>query len=251
MRRIAFITLAAAAVALVACSTENSTAPNTTDLTTDAGAFGTALTVAGGYEPELYQDRLTNGLPDSIKLTSDQQAKIKALIDAYNSATRADHDALAALLGKARDLGKNRTTGADSVAKLLAKGAEITARLAAAQAKLKADIDAVLTPEQRAWLASHEPRNCKPGKFPPLSDAQKAQIKALELAFQTNNKADLDAVKAALDSAKGKTKAEREAILAAVKPAQARLEAARKALKEAIKAVLTPEQKSSGCDPLG
>lgn len=249
MRRIAFITLAAAAV--VACSTETSTAPNTSALTIDAGAFGSALTLAGGYEPDLYQDRLTNALPDSLKLTSEQQTKIKALIDAYNAATKADHDALAALLGKARDLGKSRTTGADSLAKLLARGAEITARLAAAQAKLKSDIDAVLTPGQLAWLTAHEPQKCKPGSFPPLSDAQKAQIKALEQAFQTNNKADLDAVKAALDSAKGKTPAERDAILSTVRAAQARLEAARKALKEAITGVLTADQKASGCVPLG
>lgn len=249
MRRIAFITLAAAAV--VACSTETSTAPNTPDLTINAGSFGGALTLAGGYEPDLYQDRLTNALPDSLKLTSEQQAKIKALIEAYNAATKADHDALAALLGKARDLGKSRTTGADSLAKLLAKGAEITARLVTAQSKLKSDIDAVLTADQLAWLTSHEPKKCKPGSFPALSDAQKAQIKALEQAFQTNNKADLDAVKAALDSAKGKSPAERDAILSTVRAAQARLEAARKALKEAITGVLTAEQKASGCIPLG
>ena len=248
MRRLAFITFAA--VMLAACSNET-TAPSTSDLSVDAGVFGTALTVVGGYEPSLYQDRLTNGLPDSLKLTADQQAKIKALIDAFNTATKADHDALEALLKQARELGKGRTTGADSAAKILAKGADISKRLAAAQAKLKADIDAVLTPEQRAWLASHQPKNCKPEKFPALSDAQKAQIKALEDAFQAKNKADLDAVKAALDSAKGKSGAEREAILNTVKDAQARLEAARKVLKDAIKAVLTPEQKSSGCDPLG
>lgn len=247
MRRIVFITIAAAA--LVACSNE-STAPSASDLSLDAGAYGTALTIAGGYEPEIYQDRLTNGLPDSLKLTSDQQAQIKALIEAFNKATKADHDALGALLKKARDLNKGKT-GADSVAKLLARASEITSRLAVAQAKLKADIDAVLTPEQRAWLASHTPKDCKPGKFPPLSDAQKVQIKALEQAFKTNNKADLDAVKAALDSAKGKTPAERDAILANVRDAQARLEAARKALKEAITGVLTAEQKGSGCGPLG
>lgn len=249
MRRIVCITLAAAAVALAACSNET-TAPSTSDLS-DAGAFGTALTIAGGFEPDLYQDRLTNGLPDSIALSADQKAKIKALVDAFQTSTKADHDALQALLKSARDLGRGSTSGADSVGKLLAKAAVITQRLAAAQAKLKSDIDAILTPAQRAWLASHEPKHCKPEKFPALTDAQKAQIKALEDAFQTNNKADLDAVKAALDSAKGKTKSEREAILAAVKPAQARLEAARKALKDAIKAVLTSDQKSSGCDPLG
>jgi Spy/CpxP family protein refolding chaperone len=249
MRRIVFITLAAAAIA--ACSNET-TAPDTADLSNDAGAYGTAFTVAGGFEPDLYQDRLTNGLPDSIALTADQKTKIKALVDAFQTSTKADHQALDALLKSIHQLNRpHSTTGADSVGKLLTKAAEITQRLAAAQAKLKSDIDAILTPAQIAWLASHEPKNCKPARFPPLSDAQKAQIKALEDAFQTNNKADLDAVKAALDSAKGKTKEEREAILAAVKPAQARLEAARKALREAIKAVLTSEQKSSGCDPLG
>jgi Spy/CpxP family protein refolding chaperone len=248
MRRIVFITLAAAGLA--ACSIETTT-PNPSDLSVDAGAFGTALTIAGGYEPELYQDRLTNGLPDSLKLTADQEAQIKALITAFNAATKADHDAIEAILKQARELGKGRTNGADSAAKILLKGSEIMKRLAAAQAKLKADIGAVLTPEQRAWLAAHEPKNCRPEKFPALSDAQKAQIKALEDAFQTNNKADLDAVKAALDSARGKTGAERDAILSSVKAAQTRLEAARKTLKEAIKGVLTPEQKSSGCDPLG
>ncbi len=247
MRWTAFVMIAA--LGLAACSTET-TAPTVSDLTIDAGAFGTALTVTGGYEPELYQTRLTNGLPDSIKLSSDQQAKIKALIDAFNTSTKADHDSLSVLLRKAHDAAKTRGNS-DALSKILADGAAISARLAAAEAKLKADIDAVLTPEQLAWLASHEPKNCKPGKFAPLSDAQKAQIKALEAAFQTNNKADLDAVKAALDSAKGKTKAERDAILAPVAPAMARLEAARKALKEAITAVLTADQKASGCFPLG
>lgn len=248
MRRIAFITFAAAT--LVACSSET-TGPNSSNLSVDAGAFGTALIIAGGYEPEIYQDRLVNGLPDSLKLTSEQQAQIKALITAFNAATKADHDAVEAILKQARELGKGRTNGADAAGKILLKGSEIMKRLAAAQAKLKADISAVLTPEQRAWLAAHEPKNCKPERFPALSDAQKAQIKALEQAFQTNNKADLDAVKAAFDAAKGKSGAEREAILAPVKAAQGRLEAARKALKEAIKGVLTAEQKSSGCDPLG
>jgi Spy/CpxP family protein refolding chaperone len=248
MRRIVFITFAAATLA--ACSSDT-TSPNSSDLSVDAGAFGTALTIAGGYEPDLYQDRLTNGLPDSLKLTADQQAQIKALITAFNTATKADHDAIEAILKQARELGHGRTNGADAAARLLLQGSDIMKRLAAAQGKLKTDIDAVLTPEQRAWIASHEPKNCRPERFPALSDAQKAQIKALEQAFQTNNKADLDAVKAAFDSAKGKTPAERDAILSTVRAAQTRLEAARKALTEAIKGVLTAEQKASGCNPLG
>ncbi|MEO5904446.1 MAG: Spy/CpxP family protein refolding chaperone, partial [Gemmatimonadaceae bacterium] len=223
MRRIAFLTLAA--VSFAACSTET-TAPNTSDLNIDAGAFGTALTVAGGYEAEVYQTRLVNGLPDSLRLTDAQQAKVKALIVAFNAATKADREALYAILREAHDAAKGKDRSAeDAVRKILATGVEIRVRLAAAEAKLKTDIDAILTADQRAWLASHQPKKCRPDKFNPLSDAQKVQIKALEKAFQDNNKADLQAVKTAYESAEGKTKAERDAIRATVAPAIARLDA--------------------------
>jgi len=247
MRRIALIS--AVALAIAACSNDT-TAPATTDLTIDAGAFGTALTVTGGYDADLYQNRLLNALPDSLKLSADQQTKIKALVDAFNAATKADRDALGIILGKARDAARSRAS-ADSVGKILARGLAITARLAAAESKLKSDIDAVLTADQRAWIAAHAPKSCKAGSFASLSDAQKTQITALEKAFETNNKADLQAVRAAYNSAEGKTKAERDAILASVAPAIARLETARKALTAAITAVLTPEQRASGCLPLG
>ncbi len=249
MRRIACLTIAA--LSFAACSNET-TAPNTSDLSIDAGAFGTALTVVGGYEAEVYQTRLANGLPDSLKLSSDQQAKIKALIDSFQTATKADREALNAILKQAHQAseGKDRSSS-DSVRKILARGIEIRARLAAAELKLKSDIDAILTADQRAWRAAHEPKKCRPENFAPLSDAQKTQIKALEQAFQDNNKADLQAVKAAYESAEGKSKAEREAIVRGVAPAIARLEAARKALTAAIGAVLTTDQKASGCVPLG
>ncbi len=248
MRRIALMTIAA--LAFAACSNDT-TAPTTTDLSTiEVGAFGTALTTVGGYEAELYQSRLGNALPDSLKLSADQQAKIKALVDAFNAATKADRDSLAALLKDAKSGNGNRPT-AEALGKILAKAGEITARLSAAEAKLKADIDAVLTADQRAWIASHAPKKCEPHKFSSLTDAQKAQIKALEQKFEQDNRADLQAVKAAYQSAEGKSKADRDAILATVAPAIARLEAARKALTTAIAAVLTPEQKASGCLPLG
>lgn len=248
-RRIAFLTIAA--LSFAACSNET-TAPATSDLSIDAGAFGTALIVVGGYEADLYQTRLANGLPDSLKLSSDQQTKIKVLIDAFQASTKGDRDALNAILSQAHSAfqGTSRSA-ADSVGKILARGIEIRARLAAAEVKLKSDIDAILTADQRAWIAAHEPKKCRPEKFAPLSDAQKVQIKALEQAFQDNNKVDLQAVKAAFDSAQGKSKADRDAIIAGVAPAIARLETARKALTAALGAVLTADQKSSGCVPLG
>jgi Spy/CpxP family protein refolding chaperone len=242
MRRIALVTLAA--LSLSACSKE-ATAPDAPSLLIEAAGTGTALTLAGGYDAGTYQTRLANGLPDSLKLSADQQAAIRALISAFETATKADRDSLQAILRRAREAGR---AGA---ATILASGAPVIARLQAAEAKLKADIDAVLTAEQKAWLASHTPRNCRPDRFPALTDAQKAQIAALERAFVENNKADLDAVKAAFESARGKTREEAQQILEATAAARARLEAARKALRESIVAIFTAEQRASGCLPLG
>lgn len=253
MRRIALTVIAALAIA--ACS-KDTTAP-ADNVLIDQFLLGssTALTSAGGYDSDLFQQRLINGLPDELKLTPDQQAKIKALVTAFEAATKADRDAMNAILRQAKDAivaHKSR----DEVKAILDQGTAIRNRLSAAEAALRSAIEAVLTPEQKAWLDAHRPARCDPSKFPPLSDAQKAQMRALEQAFQTANKADLDAVKAILDQAHaaalaGKTPAEVQAIIATAKPIMERLELARHALQAQLKAVLTPEQQASGCFPLG
>ena len=255
MRRIVFVSLAALVIA--ACSKEATAPADSTDEVTDysIGAFGTALTSVGGYDADLYQLRLFHGLPDALKLTSDQEAKIKALVDAYKASTKADRDALEAILHQARDAKKANKSDAEIKA-ILDQGIPIRTRLAAAEAKLKTDIDAVLTAEQRAWLASHGPKKCKLSKFLPLTDAQKAQMKAFEEAFEKANKADLEAVKAGLKDLKeaitsGKSAADVQKILDGIKPALDRLDAARATLKSQLEGVLTPEQKASGCVPLG
>jgi Spy/CpxP family protein refolding chaperone len=243
------------ALAISACSSD-STAPVNFDLATlDAGAFGTALTIAGGYDADTYKDRLANGLPDSLALSDSQKAQIKSLVDAFTSSTKADRDALAAIMKEAREAiaaGKTKT----EVQAILEKSRPIRERLGAAEMKLKQDIDAVLTAAQRAWLSSHRPGGCRPDKFPPLTDAQKAQIKALEQGFQSANAADLAAVKAVFDEvaaakSAGKSREEIATILAKGAAPMARLAIARAALRTQILAILTPEQKASGCLPLG
>ena len=82
-----------------------------------------------------------------------------------------------------------------------------------------------------------------------MSDAQKAQIEALVTAFQTANKADLDAMKAAMDAARaakraGKSHEEVKAILDAAKPAADRVHAKGNALRAAIDNVLTAAQRA-------
>lgn len=254
MRRIALTVIAAAALA--ACSNET-TAPADVSQISDfeIGAFGSALTAAGGYDAELYRLRLLNGLPDDLKLTAEQQAKIKALVDAFEAATKADREALNGILREALQAIRAHKSRAE-VKAILDKGAGIRERLSAAEATLRAQIDAVLTPEQKAWLASHKPQRCDPSKFPPLSDAQKAQMRALESAFQTANQADIDAVRAAFEQVRaavvaGKSRDEIQSILNGIKPAIERLESARRNLRAQLEAVLTPEQKASGCIPLG
>jgi Spy/CpxP family protein refolding chaperone len=256
MRRIAFVSLVA--TALVACSSDT-TAPaagtdqQVTDFTISAA--GTALTAAGGYDADLYQLRLFHALPDDLKLTSDQEAKIKALVDAYKTATKADNEALDAILKQARQAVKAKKTAAE-VKAILDQGAPIAARLAAAAADLKTKIDAVLTADQRAWLAAHAPKKCEKGSFPPLTDVQKTQMKAYEEAFDVQNKADLATVKTGMEQIKaaiaaGKGPADVQALLDSIKPALDRLATARATLKTQLESVLTPEQKASGCLPLG
>jgi Spy/CpxP family protein refolding chaperone len=254
MRRIAFVAITAT---LVACSNDTTSPATGEDLVTAfaTASQGTVLTAAGGYDADLYQLRLFHALPDDIKLTPEQEAKIKTLVEDYKKATKADQEAFDAILRQAREAVRAHKSG-DDVKAILDKGAPIAARLATAAANLKTAIDAVLTAEQRAWLAAHAPKNCKRGSFPPLTDAQKAQMKAYEAAFETANKADLQAVKTGLDAIKAAVKAGGSAadvqkILDTIKAPLDRLTTARKTLHDQLQSVLTPEQKASGCIPLG
>lgn len=252
MRRLALA--AFAALALAACSNDT-TAPAAADLTIDGAMFGTALTQNGAYDAGLYRDRLINALPDSIRLTDEQKEKIRALVDAFEASTRADREALAAILREAQQAIRDNKSR-EEIHEILRKGAPYRDRLHAAERKLIADIDAVLTPAQRAWIEAHRPQRCEPGRFPPLSDAQKAAIRALESEFRQNNQADLDSLKSIFDEAsaaiqEGKSREEIAAILAKAAPIARRLAEARKELHEDILDVLTPEQKASRCFPLG
>ena len=100
-----------------------------------------------------------SALPDALQLTAEQKAAIAALHDAFMQTNAAD---LAALEGIEREAkaaikaGKPR----DEVRAIVAKAEPIRVRLEAAFKKLQADIWAVYTPEQRAWIEAHRLRNC-------------------------------------------------------------------------------------------
>jgi Spy/CpxP family protein refolding chaperone len=252
MRRIAIA--AFAALALAACSNDT-TSPDAADLAIDEGMFGTALTLNGAYDAGLYRERLINALPDSIKLTDEQKESIRALVNAFEASTKADREALAAILREARQAIRDHKSR-EEIREILSKADPYRDRLHAAERKLVADIDAVLTPAQRAWIQAHKPQRCRPDRFPPLSDEQKAAIRTLESEFREDNKADLDSLRSILEEARaaiqaGKSRQEIAAILAKAAPIARRLADARKELHEDILDVLTPEQKASRCFPLG
>ena len=185
-------------------------------------------------------------LPDSLKLSVEQKAAIAALHDAFMKANAADLAALQAIEQEAKAAVKAGKPRAD-VRAILAKAEPIRVRLDAAFRKLQADIWAVYTPAQRAWIETHRPRNCRAGTLQ-LTDDQVKQIRDLEQQFYTAEKSDLDLIRTVAEEARkaraaGKSRDEVAAILAGAADAQRRVSDAERNLQAAVLAVLTPDQR--------
>lgn len=234
-------------LALTACEqdavspTENpvGTFDEAADLAFDASFVGDPM---GRFIPFVFR------LPEHLKLTVAQEEQVKAVIAAFAEATRADHQALAGILRQAREA-RQAGKSADEIRAILHQGEPIRQRVVAAEQKLRTDLLGVLTPEQRAWVESHQPRRCDTVALTP---EQRTEISGLYSAFERDNRADLDAIKAALDRARaahrdGASREEVHAILAAVQPAMERIRAAQIHLAAAVLSVLTPAQIASGC----
>ena len=236
------------ALALVACD-KDVTAPVDAAALLESGGI-LAWDAAGMSGPGRYLSALDR-LPENLRLSAAQAAAIKAAVDEFRQATEADREALASVnkaAAEAKRAGKSRA----EVRQILEQGAAARQRVEAAEQALQARIEGILTAEQKAWLDANLPKRCDPRTAPPLTVDQKTQISALVAGYEISNKADLDAIKAALEKARaaqksGATRAEIKAILDAVRPAMERLAAAQAALQQAIDALLTPEQRASGC----
>ncbi len=251
MRRIALLVLAGA---LAACGKEL-TAPGSPQPQGVSAANATTLNGAGPFGAGRFGGApyvgLLRRLPGNLALTDQQKQAIKGFVQTFAQATKADRQALAALLKQARQARQNGQTP-DQIKAILQQGAPNRQNIQAAAAQLKQQIEGVLTADQKAWIAANAPKPCDRSTAPRLTDDQKAQIKALVSAFRTANQADLDGVKAAMQKARearknGATEDQIQAILAAVKPNMDRLRAARQTLASQIQALLTPEQKASAC----
>lgn len=183
-----------------------------------------------------------NGLkfPDSIALTQAQLAQITALRTAASQANAADSVAMQAIMDK---MIAARAANAPSgmIDSLFAAYEPVARRLREAAQKLDADILAVLTPAQRAWVAACDvPRA--------LSVEQAQQIADLHEAFARETAADVAAIGAALlkiDSLRAKgsspaTEAQIKEILDQILPARTRLRDAQTVLEGKISAIVGP-----------
>ncbi|MGQ0561735.1 MAG: Spy/CpxP family protein refolding chaperone [Gemmatimonadota bacterium] len=237
------------AVAVAACDGDAiSPAPALDQNLEEAAGFAIATSFVESAIGRLIP--LVHRLPEDLELSSAQKAQIKQLLEQFAQAVKADREALAAIHKQARaaaTAGKSRA----EIRAILEAALPIRERLAEAERNLQAGILEVLTPEQKAWIESHQ-EACRAHR---LTDEQKAEIAALVAAFEQANHADLEAIKTAHTDARaarqsGAARADVRAILESVKPAMERIRAARVQLESAIKAVLTPEQIGSGCHVL-
>jgi Spy/CpxP family protein refolding chaperone len=246
MRKMLFTLLAAMAVAACDNQSVGPTDDGSLLLLDDAAvlAYG-AMDMA--HPGSHYIARL-HRLPDRLKLTSEQQSQIRALLQTFAEATKTDREALAAIMQRAREAihgGKSR----EEVRAILAEGDPIRRRLHEAEQNLHAQIDAVLTDEQKAWLAANGPARCR--EFA-LTEAQKTEITGLIAAFNEANQEDIETVRVAFEAARaahqnGASRDEIRSILQPAAVAMQRLIHAHLQLGAAIQSVLTPEQRASGC----
>ena len=250
MRRLLGVT--AATLFVAACSTEP-VGPANLDTLDELESTIVALGMPVAGRPGVHELAHLHRLPENLKLSAAQKEQISAILSAFETTTRSDREALAAIgrqVAEAKKAGKSAT----EIRAIADQSLPILQRLAAAESAAREKILAVLTAEQRAWLVANTPARCDRAKFPPLTEAQKSQIRALEAAFRHANAADHATIEAAMKKAReahaaGKPESEIRAILESARPAMDRVAAARRELAEKISAIYTAEQKASGCAP--
>jgi len=241
--RARFVALVGAFTLLGACDHSSPVSPTDSsvdviDLVPDYAVSPAATIDAAGVGASL--------LPDSLKLTVEQKAAIASLHDGFMTANAAAIAALQSIEQQAKaaiKAGKSRA----EVRAILEEAAPILARLDASFRKLQADIWAVYTPAQRAWIESHRARNCGRGTLQ-LTDDQVKQIRELEQRFYATVKSDLDLIRSVAQEARqaraaGESRDEITAILARAADAQRRVADAERTLQDAVLRVLTPEQR--------
>jgi Spy/CpxP family protein refolding chaperone len=241
-------------IALAACGSESTSPIQNPEPQIPASAEGIDLISDFGFTAAADIDGSGIGgssLPDSLKLTTEQKAKIDSLHDAFRTARQADLKALEGIekaARKAREEGK----GKEVVDSILATAAPIRERLNGAFIKLLTDLKAVYTPAQLTWIYSQQLPMCGPNGRPKLTEGQVAARRALREAFIEATKADKEIVKKVAREARqareeGKPEADVAAILAKAADAHTRINAAEDKLRADLLQTLTPRQRADWC----
>jgi len=146
--------LTALAVALVSVAACDRSITNPRDSEAALLAFDQAATMdsATAVPRGPFMD---NAPPDSIKLTDAQKAAIKALHDAFATAHAAQFAQLKAIHDEAMAAHKAGKTRAE-VKAILDKARPIMEGMRADFDALRAKVEAILTPAQKAWAAAHK-----------------------------------------------------------------------------------------------
>jgi Spy/CpxP family protein refolding chaperone len=161
-----FVPMIAASVLLGACG-ESPTAGTAAAADTDDyallmfGEAGAALEGTLGPQEGTHPfDGRTyrRPFPDSLQLTDEQRARMDSLRTAFREEWADELDALRAIFEEARAA---RAAGAtrEEVRAILLEGRPLGLAIRAAVWELHFQLLAVLTVEQRAWLATHRPRH--------------------------------------------------------------------------------------------
>ncbi len=97
-------------------------------------------------------------LPANLQLTDAQRTQIKTLMTAYRSAHQQDLQSLSAIGKQARAARvAGQPMSVDQRRALFSQSAPARQRLMTANKQLAADVQQVLTSDQKAWLAAHRP----------------------------------------------------------------------------------------------
>ena len=122
----------------------------------DGAPFMAGMPFAGGPSRAMRGRGPGAPFPDSLKLTTEQQAAIVALVTAFHAANADDIAAMRAAHQAARDARRAGQTR-EEVRAILEAAKPAAERVRGAAVALRTAIQAILTAEQRAWLDAHRP----------------------------------------------------------------------------------------------
>jgi protein CpxP len=134
-----------------------------------AGLVATAAQAGGGCQRhhDIGSEARINRLAEHLELSAAQRDKVRAIVDQSRPAMRAVHDKMRDNRQAMRALMQQEKPADNEIRRLAEARGKLVAEMAVLRARMKSDIHAVLTPEQRDKLKQHmEQRRSRHGHSP-------------------------------------------------------------------------------------